>query len=178
MASPTFRGLSPPDTISREGSTIPSTSLHSKTSPEPGDAPSTSTVFVPNSSERAMSGWPAGNALIVKCTRSATYRVSAADSEPWSWAAFRPMPFVISTTLFGASSRNTPTVRISGGSLWMIRSTTCGVTWRGDGANTNPTASAPNATASSASASEVMPQIFTITQPLAIARDGRRGPTR
>ena len=33
--------------------------------------------------------------------------------------------------------------------------------WRGDGANTNPTASAPIATASRASSSLVIPQILT-----------------
>ena len=36
-------------------------------------------------------------------------------------------------------------------------------TWRGDGAKMNPTASAPMATASSASSSLVVPQIFTNT---------------
>ena len=38
-----------------------------------------------------------------------------------------------------------------------------GATWRGEGAKTNPTASAPMATASSASSSLVIPQIFTNT---------------
>ena len=39
---------------------------------------------------------------------------------------------------------------------------TCwGAICRGDGANTNPTASAPMATANKASSSLVMPQIFT-----------------
>ena len=37
----------------------------------------------------------------------------------------------------------------------------CTETWRGEGAKTNPTADAPRLTASSASASEVMPQILT-----------------
>ena len=36
-------------------------------------------------------------------------------------------------------------------------------TWRGEGANTNPRASAPMATARSASSSLVVPQIFTNT---------------
>ena len=40
-----------------------------------------------------------------------------------------------------------------------------GVTWRGLGAKTNPTASAPRATAISASSSLVTPQIFTNTRP-------------
>ncbi|CAB4723737.1 unannotated protein [freshwater metagenome] len=39
--------------------------------------------------------------------------------------------------------------------------TASAVTCRGDGANTNPTASAPMATASKASSSVVIPQIFT-----------------
>ena len=38
------------------------------------------------------------------------------DSWPWSWAAFTPERWTMSTTRFGSSSRNTPTVRISGGS--------------------------------------------------------------
>ena len=38
-----------------------------------------------------------------------------------------------------------------------------GAIWRFDGANTNPTASAPMATASRASSSRVIPQIFTNT---------------
>ena len=45
----------------------------------------------------------------------------------------------------------------------MMRRTAWGATWRGEGANTNPMASAPRPTASRASASEVMPQIFTST---------------
>src|SRR5580704_5298510 len=112
---------------------------------------------------RAMLRCPAGKALIVTGMRSATQRVSSAVSSPWSWAARRPMPLTMSTTRVGASLRKTPTVRISGGTRSMMRRTAWGATWRGEGANTNPMASAPSPTARSASASEVMPQIFTST---------------
>ena len=64
-------------------------------------------------------------------------------------------------TRAGSSSRNTPTVRISGGRRRVMSNTCCGATWRGDGAKTKPSASAPIATANSASSSLVMPQIFT-----------------
>ena len=69
--------------------------------------------------------------------------------------------WTISTTRFGCSSRNTPTVRISGRQargdvVDLLRGDL-----RGDGAKTNPTASAPMATARRASSSFVIPQILT-----------------
>src|SRR5579863_5457237 len=112
---------------------------------------------------RAMFRCPAGKALIVTATRAATQRVSSAVSSPWSCAPRSPIPLTISTTRDRDSLRNTPTVRISGGTRSMMRRTAWGATWRGEGANTNPMASAPSPTARSASASEVMPQIFTST---------------
>src|SRR3954468_11151592 len=68
-------------------------------------------------------------------------------------------------TLLGRSSRKTPTVRISGGRRRVMLNTCCAAIWRGDGAKMKPTASAPMATASSASASLVVPQILTNTGP-------------
>ena len=65
------------------------------------------------------------------------------------------------TTRCGASSRKTPTVRISGGRRLTMSPAVCAVIWRTDGAKMKPTASAPKLTHSSASASEVMPQILT-----------------
>src|SRR5580658_4569771 len=123
-----------------------------------------------------MLGCPTGNALIVKGMRCDTHRVSSAVSSPWSWAARSPIPFTISTTRDVASLRNAPTVRIAGGTRAMMRRTAWGATWRGDGAKMNPTASAPRPTARSASASDVIPQIFTSTgSPLARLGLGRAG---
>src|SRR6187549_663226 len=67
----------------------------------------------------------------------------------------------MSITRLGCSSRNTPTVRISGGNRRVMSYTCCAAIWRVDGANTKPTASAPIATANRASSSVVIPQIFT-----------------
>src|SRR4051812_13839014 len=74
------------------------------------------------------------------------------------------MRAVTSTTCAGASSRNTPTVITSRGSRFTMSRAASTVTWRRLGANTNPSASAPRATASSASSSLVMPQILTNTR--------------
>ncbi len=57
----------------------------------------------------------------------------------------------------------------------MMRRTAWGATWRGEGANTNPMASAPSPTARRASASEVIPQIFTSTGSPLGHRAARRG---
>ena len=67
----------------------------------------------------------------------------------------------MSSTCSGAASRNTPTVRISRGIRVTMSRTLLACTWRGEGAKMKPTASAPMATASSASSSVVVPQIFT-----------------
>ena len=55
-----------------------------------------------------------------------------------------------------------------------MAATAVGLIWRGEGANTNPTASAPIATAINASSSLVMPQIFTHTGRPAQAAPRRR----
>ena len=49
-------------------------------------------------------------------TDRATSATASAFSLPCSCAALTPERLTISTTRFGCSSRNTPTVRISGGS--------------------------------------------------------------
>ena len=55
-----------------------------------------------------------------------------------------------------------PTVMTPAGRRWRISATVSGTTWRGlPGAKMKPSASAPRATARSASSSLVMPQIFT-----------------
>ena len=64
----------------------------------------------------------------------------------------------------GASSRNTPTVRISGGRRRTMSRATFGAICRATGRRSKPTASAPMATASRASSSLVMPQILTNTR--------------
>src|SRR4051812_30513985 len=74
------------------------------------------------------------------------------------------MRAVTSTTCAGASSRNTPTVITSRGSRFTMSRAWSTVTCRRLGAKTNPSASAPSATASSASSSFVMPQILTNTR--------------
>ena len=87
----------------------------------------------------------------------------------------RPMPLTICTTRWAVSFRNTPTVRISDGSRFTMSPTRAGDTCRGEGAKMNPMASAPMATASSASSSLVVPQIFTnMETSLARYGDGTR----
>src|SRR5690606_39085410 len=106
-------------------------------------------------------GSPAGNALISSGTRWRIQWVSAGDSLPWSWTARSPAACATSTTRSRASSRNTPTVTISGGSRRAISAARRGAIWRGDGAKTKPTASAPIATTSRASSSLVTPHTLT-----------------
>ena len=101
-------------------------------------------------------------------TERATSATTSADSLPWSCAALTPERWTRSTTRLGWSSRNTPTVRISGGSRRVMSKACCTAIWRGDGANTNPTASAPIATAKRASSSLVIPQIFTNMAPVTV----------
>src|SRR5437764_13784156 len=110
-----------------------------------------------------MARWPAAKALIVTPTRSATHRVASGDSFPCSWAPLRPTVLTTSTTRSGVSLLNTPTVITSGGMRRAMWATTLVATCRGDGANTNPRASAPRATARSASSSLVVPHTFTNT---------------
>src|SRR4051812_44615391 len=83
--------------------------------------------------------------------------------------------FTISATRCGVSSRKTPTVRVSCGSRRMMSRAWAGCTCRDDGANTNPTASAPMATANRASSSFVMPQIFTNMEPNGTGRHDDSG---
>ena len=73
----------------------------------------------------------------------------------------RAMAMLESLRGLGYSTAAALEVRTSGGRRRVMSYTCCGAIWRGDGANTNPTASAPIATANSASSSLVMPQIFT-----------------
>src|SRR5581483_10270518 len=135
----------------------------SNTSPDPGAWESISTTSAdsgpaPAPASRAS---PAGSAWITNGTRSRTSRRSSAVSPPWSWAPLSPVRPTTSTTRSGVSLRNTPTVRISGGSRFTMSRTTSGWTCRGLGAKTKPMASAPMATASSASSSLVTPQTLT-----------------
>ena len=103
----------------------------------------------------------------------ATSAACSGVSRPCNCTAFTPDLWAISMTRPGSSSRNTPTVRISGGNRRVMSNACWGAIWRGDGANTNPTASAPIATANSASSSLVIPQIFTNMQVAQyLARDG------
>ena len=121
-------------------------------------------VFRDEAPERVVEA--ARKALITAGTRARTHCVCSADSCPCSWAAPRPAARTASTTRWGASSRNTPTVSTCSGSRLATSPARCTETWRGEGANTKPTADAPRLTASSASASEVMPQILTRRSPL------------
>ena len=129
--------------------------------PSPGAGASTSTRSVPYRSARRSSGDVALNALITQRMLLATSAVCSGVSRPWSWTALTPARWAISTTRPGSSSRNTPTVRISGGRRRVMSYTCCGAICRGEGAKMKPTASAPIATANSASSSLVMPQILT-----------------
>ena len=72
--------------------------------------------------------------------------------------------FTISSTRWGASSRNTPTVMTSGGNRRAMSRAWVTAIWRDDpAAKLKPTASAPMATAKRASSSLVTPQILTNT---------------
>ncbi len=127
-----------------------------------GFGPSTSRVRAPYSGNRSMLRCPAGKRLDrPRCTRSATQRVSSADSKPCSCTARSPICPAISTTRRGDSSRKTPTVTVSWGRRLTMSATADGAIWRGEGAKMKPTAEAPMPTASRASASEVTPQILT-----------------
>ena len=116
---------------------------------------------MPNRSARAASVDAATNALMTQRMLPATSAACSGVSWPCSWRPSRRPGATMSMTRPGSSSRNTPTVRISGGSRRVMSYTCWAATWRVDGANTNPTASAPMATANSASSSLVIPQIFT-----------------
>ena len=115
MAAPTLSGRRPPETMSRRGSTTPSASRQSKSSPDPGLAPSIINSWAPYSEKWMILGCPAGKALMVRPTLSAIHRVCSADSIPWSWTARNPRWLAMSMTRWGASSRKTPTVTISRG---------------------------------------------------------------
>ena len=132
-------------------------------------APSIISSWAPYSLKRSILRWPAGNALMVSAGPLATHWVSSMDSTPWSWTARSPIWLAISMTRVGASSRKTPTVTVSWGRRFTMSATADGAIWRGEGAKTNPTADAPIPTASRASASVVIPQIFTNTSPTLLA---------
>ena len=157
----TLSGRRPPETIRRSWSTTPSASRQSKTWPEPGFSPSTRRRSAPNSSKRTMVRSPAGKALMTVGTRARTHWVSSAVSCPCSCAAPRPAIRTASTMRWGASSRKTPTVRTCSGSRFTMSPASCTETCREEGAKMKPTAEAPKLTESSASASDVIPQILT-----------------
>src|SRR5579871_4648193 len=104
---------------------------------------------------------PARKALITKGTRARTHFVSSAVSWPCSCAAPSPAACTASTTRWGASFRNTPTVRMCSGRRFAMSLAVWTGICRGEGANMKPTAEAPRLTASRPSASEVIPQILT-----------------
>ena len=104
-------------------------------------------MSAPYSDARSSRSSPAENALMTIGTRTDTYPQSSNDSVPCSWAASRPARCTVSTTRLGSSSRKTPTVQISRGRRRVMAATAVGLIWRGEGANTNPRASAPIATA-------------------------------
>src|SRR5690606_24075133 len=160
-ASPTFSGVRPPARMMRRCAGAPSASDQSNTSPEPGVGESTRKASAAYSSAWSRRGSPAGNALMSSGTRWRIQWVSAGDSLPWSWTARSPAACATSTTRSRASSRNTPTVTISDGRRRAISAARCGAIWRGDGAKTKPTASAPMATTSRASSSDVTPHTLT-----------------
>ena len=115
------------------------------------------------SSIRSSMRSPAAKAWMRNCTRWRIHLPSAGVSWPCSCTPCSPAALTISTTRREASSRNTPTVMISGGSRRAMSRAWVTAIWRGEGANTKPTASAPMATASRASSSLVIPQILTNT---------------
>ena len=99
MASATLSAWSPPDTMSRAGSTTPSARRQSKTSPDPGDWASTRTVVravVVDAGDVAVPGREGldGERHALAPPSGCPRRVSS----PCSCAPRRPMPFTISTT--------------------------------------------------------------------------------
>ena len=109
---------------------------------------------------------PAANAWITNGTLRADPRTSDSGSRPCSCAPPSPTVLTISTTRSGRSSRNTPIVIVPGRQPpHDVAHVGRRSTWRGlPATNMNPRASAPRATASRASSSFVMPQIFTNTR--------------
>src|SRR2546423_6193319 len=161
IASATFVGSKPPARIRRSLSGAPSVNRQSKTWPDPGDGASIMMASAPYEAAPVSAGSPATKAWMRNGTRSRTKRACSGVSRPCSCAPRKPVWLTISTTRSGVSLRNTPTVRISGGRRFTMSAARAGAIWRGDGAKMKPTASAPNATARSASSSLVVPQTLT-----------------
>src|SRR6185312_480766 len=85
----------------------------------------------------------------------------SASKAPCNCAAVKPEQATLCSISNGSSVANTPTFSTPTGSRRVISSTCSEVTCRLLGANTNPTASAPASTASSASSTFVFAQILT-----------------
>src|ERR1017187_293179 len=100
---------------------------------------------------------------MVQPTRWPIHWASSIDSTPWSCAAWSPIWLTMSITRLGASSLNTPTVRISWGRRLTMSATSPGRICRGEGAKTKPTAAAPIPTAKRKPAAVVITDIWTNT---------------
>ena len=99
---------------------------------------------------------------MVLITGSACSASVSGGSSPWNWSARSPHASATALTWPAGWSQKTPTGVTNGGSARTIGATCSGVTKRGvPSTKMKPRASAPASTAVRASASVVIPQIFT-----------------
>ena len=161
--SATVSGRRPPASSTRWRRVRSPTRVQSNGTPPPGVGASRSTTSAPWRSTSLSCGSPAASARMRTGTRSCTARLVWGVSEPCSWTARSPTASTVSTTSRTRWSRNTPTVSTWSGTAATISRASSASTWRREGAKIMPMASAPASTAASASAAEVIPQIFTNT---------------
>jgi len=95
---------------------------------------------------------------------------TSGPSSPWSWTPSRPTSWTMPRTRSTVASTKTPRDATLGCTWRAISRALDGVTRRGLGANTNPSALAPARTAARASPSRVMPQILTNVAPGGISQ--------
>ena len=162
IAIATFSGVSPPASMTRMPSGAPSASAQSNTSPDPGAGESTRIASAPYVAARSSARVARGERLDHErdSRRDVASRLGCLVPVQLRGAAARPC--ARSRPPARAARRGTrrpSSPRAADGER--CRARPAGAICRGDGAKTNPTASAPSATASSASSSLVMPQILT-----------------
>ena len=90
----------------------------------------------------------------------AEFRRQIGRGSKWSCTPVRPLATTVDSISSNETSTKTPIFSIAAGRWGTIAATCSGVTRRGLGAKTNPTASAPASAASCASSSDVLPQIL------------------
>jgi hypothetical protein len=172
IAAATFSGVRPPERTSGAVLRRSRASSQSKVAPVPPRSPGRcvssmwKSVWKASSAATSAPERTAAAFMTLAPVRRATSEQKAGPSSPCSWTMVSPSASASSVTWASGALTKTPATSARRRSARAIRSASDGSQRRGEpGQRITPTAHAPAATASSASSSDVMPQILTRVTP-------------